>query len=238
MRAVLAERTCVICDTTFTPTNDDPACSPACWGKLIRRHMRELTRRANGRPAKRKRPATKKCKTCGTRFVARTNARYCSDSCRAVARRSPRGPGRPYAYSDEQIINALRIHAFLRGRTPSLTTWAREKRRPSAGTISRRFGTWVGALRAAGFEPSRYTSCAVCSAPLEPHSTRKLCSPECRREHKRRYFREYMRQRRRGAVAAERDEHTFASHALAPTAAIEADRCRTDSGSHRKDSSE
>ena len=51
--------------------------------------------------------------------------------------------------SDEQILDALRGYTREHGRTPTVTIWRREHRRPGASVIIRRHGSWSAALAAA-----------------------------------------------------------------------------------------
>ncbi len=53
-------------------------------------------------------------------------------------------------FGDDEAVRALRGHFEERGRAPTVREWGRLARRPSAGGIIKRFGSWNAALEAAG----------------------------------------------------------------------------------------
>ncbi len=62
--------------------------------------------------------------------------------------RLPQGGQR--RWSDADILAAIRVRASELAHTPTLIAWEREHRKPAAHTITRRFGSWPAALKAAG----------------------------------------------------------------------------------------
>lgn len=67
---------------------------------------------------------------------------------------------RELTFSREQILHEILEFRFAHGRVPTyrdFTAHDPERRRPTARTIARLFGSWNGALVAAGYEP-RYAS--------------------------------------------------------------------------------
>jgi hypothetical protein len=59
---------------------------------------------------------------------------------------------RPPAYTDQQILNAVRTHAREHGRAPLASEWDAS---PDRNIISQRFGSWNAALQTAGLSPRR-----------------------------------------------------------------------------------
>jgi hypothetical protein len=55
-------------------------------------------------------------------------------------------------YSDEQMLNAIRVAVLRLGRSPSGKEWDRMGGRPSRKVFDVHFGNWTAALRKAGFE--------------------------------------------------------------------------------------
>jgi len=62
---------------------------------------------------------------------------------------------RPPAYTDEQLLQALRDLAAKLGRTPTGREMQARRDLPSPRTCQIRFGSWNRALEAAGLEPKR-----------------------------------------------------------------------------------
>lgn len=73
-------------------------------------------------------------------------------------------------WNREGIINAIRSHNEMYGRPPKSSEWnAAEHGHPSAGQVSREFGTWADGIEAAGFpRPTRGGSQKAPLAPSEP----------------------------------------------------------------------
>jgi len=70
-----------------------------------------------------------------------------------AAMAAARLPVTPYAYTDEEVIDALRADARRLGRTPTLEDWrVRGPSVPGIGAVVRHFGSWNAGLRAAGLE--------------------------------------------------------------------------------------
>lgn len=70
----------------------------------------------------------------------------------------PRKPGRPVSdWTRETVCEAIFQWNFEQGRLPTWRDWAYATDRwPTAAIVERLFGSWSGALLAAGYEP-RYT---------------------------------------------------------------------------------
>ena len=62
---------------------------------------------------------------------------------------------RPLAYTDKQLLDALRNLAAKLGRTPAGRELLGRRGLPSPSTYQRRFGSWNNALDAAGLEPKQ-----------------------------------------------------------------------------------
>ncbi len=63
---------------------------------------------------------------------------------------------RPPAWSDEEIIAALKEWTVRHGRPPNSCEWIRASPdRPGSLCVCRRFGSWERALEAAGLKPNR-----------------------------------------------------------------------------------
>lgn len=62
------------------------------------------------------------------------------------------------AISDQEIIAALQAFAAEHDRSPTKRGWLSDARKPAAGTIVKRFGTWTAALAAADLETSPTTA--------------------------------------------------------------------------------
>lgn len=58
-------------------------------------------------------------------------------------------------WSRERMLARLQVVALQKGRTPTTTEWAREKRHPVAEMYTRMFGDWAQAVAAAGLSPTR-----------------------------------------------------------------------------------
>lgn len=57
-------------------------------------------------------------------------------------------------WTEQRIIGAIQVAALRLGHTPSLNEWDRLGVRPNRGTIETRFGSWNGAVIAAGLTPN------------------------------------------------------------------------------------
>ena len=69
------------------------------------------------------------------------------------AERRARAPSRRRAFTDEQVIAALRRDADSRGRSPRLSEWTgRPRTEPGVRAVLDHFGSWNASLRAAGLE--------------------------------------------------------------------------------------
>ena len=63
---------------------------------------------------------------------------------------------KPYAYTDEEVLRALRADAERLGRSPTREEWShRPVGVPGVGAVQTHFGTWNAALRAAGLEVNK-----------------------------------------------------------------------------------
>ncbi len=67
----------------------------------------------------------------------------------------PKRRRRPPAYTDEQLLQALRDLAAKLGRTPVYRELLNHRGLPSPSIYHKRFGSWNAALEAAGLEPKR-----------------------------------------------------------------------------------
>jgi Homing endonuclease associated repeat len=63
---------------------------------------------------------------------------------------------KPYRYTDEEVVRALRADAERLGRAPTGVEWRRRPLDvPGLGAVRTHFGSWNAALRAAGLEVSK-----------------------------------------------------------------------------------
>ena len=82
--------------------------------------------------------------------TAVVNSRFGSWNAAMAAARLP---VTPYAYTDEDVIDALRADARRLGRTPTREDWrVRDPSVPGIGAVIRHFGSWNTGLRAAGLK--------------------------------------------------------------------------------------
>ena len=72
------------------------------------------------------------------------------------ALQAARLPVKPYAYSDEKVLEALRVDADRIGRAPTREEWShRPLDVPGVGAVQTHFGSWNAGLRAAGLEVNK-----------------------------------------------------------------------------------
>jgi Homing endonuclease associated repeat len=121
-------------------------------------------------------------------------------------------------WSRPQILRALRQATLKTGRPPTSKEWQKGGRRtrPCAAVVKREFGSWNGALAAAGLEPrragaQRQTVCQrghrlddPSNVLVDPRSGNRCCRA-CRRTAQREAWRRRAAARRKAAEAAKRE---------------------------------